>query len=104
MGEHRLHACAALAPISKPRSPLVPRASSRTSRRRSIASQNAADYATRSGGVFHLSVLPHDTNRLYDGDNLDVLGPRVDDESVDLGGVFRRGQEKARAERVRAHV
>jgi len=48
--------------------------------------------------------LPHDTNRLYDGDNLDVLGPRVDDESVDLGGVFPRGQEKARAERVRAHV
>ena len=56
MGEHRLHACAALAPISKPRSPLVPRASSRTSRRRSIASQIAADYATRSGGVLHLSV------------------------------------------------
>jgi hypothetical protein len=44
------------------------------------------------------------TNRLYDGDNLDVLRPRVDDESVDLGGVFPRGQEKARAERVRAHV
>ncbi len=44
------------------------------------------------------------TNRLYYGDNLDVLRLRVDDESVDLGEVFARGREEARAERVRAHV
>ena len=94
MGEHRLHACAALAPISKPRSPLVPRASSRTSRRRSIASQNAADYATRSGGVLHLSVSRMTTNRLYYGDNLNVLRLRVDGESVDLGGVSHADRKK----------
>ena len=44
------------------------------------------------------------TNRLYYADNLGVLRLRVDDESVDLGGVFPRGREKARAERVSVHV